>query len=129
MRFDPPLNWVPREAAEACPVGEHTIPEDAHVGLGVGAANRDPAVFADPDTWDMDRRDIRNTHLTFGYGEHFCLGATLARVEAMAALEVARTRLPDLALEPAYEFAPKGPIMMRGVSELPVTYSPPKARP
>jgi len=128
LRFDPPLNWVPREAASSCPVGEVTIPQDAHVGLGVGAANRDPAVFESPDDYDIDRHGIRNTHLTFGYGEHFCLGATLARVEAQTALEVARTRLPNLALDPDFQFAPKGPIMMRGVSELPVSFSPAKAR-
>lgn len=121
LRFDPPLNWVPRVTASVCPVGHHAVPEGSHVGLGVGAANRDPAVFDQPDVFDLDRDDIRNRHLTFGYGEHYCLGAVLARVEASTALARVMARLPGLALVPGQAFAPKGPIMMRGVAELRVT--------
>ena len=121
LRYDPPLNWVPRVAATECPFGGAQIPAGANVGLAVGAANRDPAVFENPDSFDLDRNDIRNRHLAFGYGEHYCLGAVLARVEGATALRTALDRLPGLRLAPGHEFTPKGPIMMRGVSELTVT--------
>ncbi len=126
LRIDPPLNWIPRVSAGGCPVAGHEIPDGANVGLGVGAANRDPAMFDDPDAYRLDRGDGPSRHLTFGYGEHYCIGATLARIEGQQALEVAVERLPDLALDPDYVFAPKGPVMMRGVRELPVTYTPVK---
>jgi cytochrome P450 len=129
LRYDPPLNWVPRVAAAECPLGEQTIPEGHRVALGVGIANRDPDVFDEPDEFRLDRVGIHAKHLTFGYGEHYCLGAGLARIEGRTTLETVLDLLPDLALEPGYEYAPKGPVMMRGADQLPVTYTHPETAP
>ena len=72
------------------------IPGGSHVLFGIAAANRDPAVFADPDRFDIDREN-KGT-LTFGFGMHFCVGAHLARAELATALDVVLDRLDDLQL-------------------------------
>ncbi|SBS79135.1 conserved hypothetical protein [uncultured Mycobacterium sp.] len=129
LRCDPPLYWVPRKAAADVEVAGTTIPAGALVCNAVAHANRDPGVVDRPDEWDMDRPAARNrTHLTFGFGEHFCLGSSLARLEAAIVLEVLLERLPDLALAEDYIYQPHGPLMMRGVKSMPVTFSPADAR-
>jgi cytochrome P450 len=83
----------------------------------LGAANRDPAQFPDPDRLDLARSP--NRHVAFGSGIHFCLGATLARMEAQVALGALLRRLPDLAPGDA---APtwRDTVTLRGLASLPV---------
>jgi cytochrome P450 len=81
-------------------IGGVTVPANANVLLLLGAANRDPAVFDNPDHFDIYRANARE-HLSFGHGAHFCLGAPLARLEARVVLEELSARLPQLRLEPA----------------------------
>ncbi len=84
----------------------------------LGAANRDPAVFADPDTFDMTRQP--NPHIAFGYGIHFCLGAPLARLEAPIALNALLQRMPDLRLTTDdLEWVPN---IMRGAKNIPLAF-------
>ena len=129
LRFDPPLYWVPRKAAVDADVAGVTIPAGTLVCNAVGHANRDLEGLDHPYDWDMDRPAARNrTHQTFGFGEHFCIGSSLARLEATIALEVLLDRLPDLALAPEYEYQPHGPLMMRGVKSMPVTFGPKSPR-
>jgi cytochrome P450 len=100
LRYDPPLHLFARTAAAEMVIGGVTVPAGAEVAALLGAANRDPAVFANPDTFDVGRDP--NPHLGFGAGLHFCLGAPLARIElraALAALLDHRPRL-ELAAEP-----------------------------
>ncbi|MBO3751857.1 cytochrome P450 [Streptosporangiaceae bacterium NEAU-GS5] len=79
MRWDTPLQMFERWVLEDIEVGGVRIPRGVEVALLFGSANRDPAVFPDPDRLDVGRQD--NPHISFGAGIHFCLGAPLARVE------------------------------------------------
>ncbi len=87
----------------------------------LGAVNRDPAQFADPDRLDVGRTP--NRHLAFAAGPHFCLGAALARLEAQVAFSSILRRLPDLELvttEPTY----RAHFVIRGIQELRVAFPP-----
>jgi len=87
--------------------------------LGVMSANRDPAVFANPDVVDIDRVNARS-HVGFGYGIHFCLGAALARLEAEIALEALVRRFPQMSHDPtAVRYSDA--LIGRGIAALPVT--------
>ena len=91
LRFDPPVQFDGRMCTEETVVGGYKVPYGSFVMLLLGAANRDPAKFVDPDRFDITRNDDR--HLAFGYGIHFCLGAPLARVEGEIALRTANAAL------------------------------------
>jgi hypothetical protein len=76
-------------------VAGRALPAGARVTLLLGAANRDPALFADPDRFDATRANARD-HLAFSAGIHYCLGAGLARLEAVGALRALAERFPGL---------------------------------
>ena len=85
----------------------------------IGAADRDPAQFPDPDRLDIGRAD--NRHIAFGWGIHFCLGAPLARVEGQIAINTLVRRLPKLALATeSPEF--RQSLTLRGLTSLPVAF-------
>jgi cytochrome P450 len=87
LRFEPTTRvGLPRIALEPLTFGDVTVPAGARAISMRNAANRDPAVFVQPDVFNVTRRDIR--HLSFGAGIHFCLGAMLARVELAAVFDV-----------------------------------------
>ncbi len=93
----------------------------AFVLLLLGAANRDPAQFENPDEYDITRNDDR--HISFGHGIHFCLGAPLARMEGQIALRILTQRFRDLRLltnSPPY----KEQMTLRGLESLPVAFDP-----
>jgi hypothetical protein len=102
LRYDPPVQFTSRRPAQDLEIFGKRIAREREVVLVLGAANRDPARFPDPDRLDVGRED--NPHLAFGQGIHFCLGASLARLEAQIALRALVHRFPDLELaggEPA----------------------------
>ena len=117
IRFDASLQLFERTATRDVTVCGVPVPAGAKIAALLGAANRDPAVFADPDRFDVGR--VPNPHLGFGAGIHFCLGAPLARVEVQAVLAALRTRLPGLAPATAPRRRPE--FVIRGLRELPVT--------
>ena len=120
LRYEPPVQLVPGfyVALDDIEVAGTTIPKGASVIYAVGAANRDPDRFPDPDRFDPDRRD--NEHLGFFTGIHYCFGAALARQEAQVALTELARRLDNPRLlqdPPPYRQNPT----LRGPRHLPVT--------
>ena len=96
LRFDPPVLGLYRNTTREVELHGVTIPANSKVFINYAAANRDPAVFANPDVFDP-RREIRR-NMSFGLGVHFCLGAPMARMEAEVALRVLLRRMPGLRL-------------------------------
>lgn len=94
LRLDPPVQITQRFPTVPVELGGVELPAGSFVILGLAAANRDPAVFAAPDTVDLARDP--NPHLAFGAGAHFCLGAALARLEGRIALPALYRAVPDL---------------------------------
>jgi cytochrome P450 len=97
LRYDSPVQVTVRVAATDTSVAGQSVPAGRAVVLMLGAANRDPEVFVDPDRFDVRRADARQ-HLAFSAGIHYCLGAQLARLEAAIALRTLFERFPDLEL-------------------------------
>ena len=117
LRFDSPAQFISRTAvADFEWRGGHIRTGDA-VLAGLGAANRDPAVFAAADSLDLLRRP--NPHLAFGLGTHFCPGAQLSRIEARAAITALLRRFPRLRLADADPVRRKTAVL-RGLEHLPV---------
>src|SRR5215468_6361782 len=98
-RFDSSVIAWRRKTTEAVEIGGVPVPADANLLLLLGSANRDPAVFKDPEHFDIHRQNAED-HLSLGQGVHFCLGAPLARLEARVVLEELSARLPSLRLVP-----------------------------
>jgi cytochrome P450 len=102
LRFDPSLFTWRRQAATDCEIGGVPVPAGAKLLLLIGSANHDPDAFPEPESFDIRRR-LPSHHLTFGKGIHYCLGASLARMEIAAVLEMLSQRAPTLRLAPGQE--------------------------
>jgi cytochrome P450 len=116
LRYDSPPQFVSRVVVEQCELRGTTLQAGDSVLLGIGPANRDPAVFAEPDRLDLGRTP--NPHLAFGLGTHLCPGAQLSRLEARVAIPALLARFPrlDLAGEPVR----RRTLILRGLERLPV---------
>jgi cytochrome P450 len=99
LRYDNSSQMLARTLACDVELHGNTMREGDKVALLVGAANRDERVFPDPDVYDVTR-DCKQS-LSFGYGTHFCLGASLARLEARVSLEEVMARFADYEIDPA----------------------------
>jgi cytochrome P450 len=117
IRYDSPLQLFERTAIGTTTIEDVVIEQGQKIAALLGAANRDPAVFPDPDRFDVTRAD--NPHLGFGAGIHFCVGAPLARVELQTSLRTLMRRFPRLALHETPQRRPE--FVIRGVVSLPVT--------
>ncbi|MBJ7600966.1 cytochrome P450 [Candidatus Nephthysia bennettiae] len=98
LRYESPSQHTARLAPEDLVLGGRHIRKRQAVIAVMGAANRDPARFAEPDRLDLSRQD--NRHVAFGWASHFCFGAPLARIEGHIAFGALLRRFPDLRLEP-----------------------------
>jgi len=107
LRLEPAAAVVDRYATVGTRLGGTAIQAGDQVTVSITGANRDPAVFADPDVFDVRRANAAR-HLAFAHGPHFCLGAHLARLEAQVAVGTLLARLPRLRLDPGYPSAPRG---------------------
>jgi cytochrome P450 len=119
LRFEPPTHFSIRWAAAGTEVAGTPVAKDSRVLVLLGAANRDPQRFTDPDTFDAGRD--QGHPLTFGAGAHYCLGAVLSKMEGKVALPMLLRRFPDLAL--AGDPGERTTLMLRGYESLPVTVS------
>ncbi|MGW2681305.1 cytochrome P450 family protein [Streptomyces sp. NPDC001436] len=117
-----------RYALEDVEIGGTVIPKGAVVQIALSSANRDPEKFPDPDTLDFTREGLQSSHLGFGYGPHYCLGAPLARLELEICLTALLDRFPEMVLAlptPAAGDWLKGPFpAFRGLMSLPVALDP-----
>lgn len=116
LRYEPPAQMTVREATEPVFLAGRRIETGRRIVVLLGAANRDPAVFPDPETFDPRRSP--NPHLAFSAGPHYCLGAALAQIEGQEAFSALRRRAPTLHLEG--EGGWQQTITMRGFRTLPV---------
>jgi cytochrome P450 len=121
LRYDNSTQLMARTATRDVELHGEKIRAGDKVLLLIGSANRDERVFPDPDVFDL-RRDT-SEHLSFGRGIHFCLGASLARLEARVALEEVLRRMPRYAIDPA-GLARVHSTNVRGFSAMPVSFSP-----
>jgi cytochrome P450 len=121
LRYESPVQHSFRLAKRATTIAGTTIPEGANVQLLIGAANRDPAQFRDPDQFQLNREP--NNHVAFGFGPHFCLGGRLARLEASTVLEQLIRRLPLFLLSSDHDAVAMSPsFSVRGPSRLKVQF-------
>jgi cytochrome P450 len=117
LRYDSPVQLLTRVAGADTELAGAPIPKDGIIMMSLGAANRDPRKYTDPDTFDPDRGDVG--HLSFGAGGYFCLGAALSRLEGRLAFPRLFQRFPDLAI--AAEPTRSDGLLLRGYSVIPVT--------
>jgi cytochrome P450 len=117
LRFDSALQLFERTATVPVEVAGARLEPGQRIAALLGAANRDPAVFDDPDTFRPDRDP--NPHLAFGAGLHFCLGAPLARMELAESLAMLLERMPALRL--VGEPVSRGTFVLRGFRSVTVT--------
>jgi cytochrome P450 len=125
LRLESPVQGLFRVATVDTEVGGVSIPAGSRLIVMYGSANRDEQVFRDPDQFDVTRENA-GTHLAFGYGVHYCLGAALARLEASVAAEILLDRLPNVRLVPEknrFTYTPS--FILRGLQELHLAFDPP----
>ncbi|MCZ6783253.1 MAG: cytochrome P450 [Proteobacteria bacterium] len=119
LRYDSPIQLTARVATRDCEVGGVAIRKGSIVAVLLASANRDEAQFEDPDRFDIDRPNL--AHLAFGFGNHFCIGASLARLEGAMALEMIVTRLRGMQLT-VDDVERHGSVLVRGPSSLPIRF-------
>jgi cytochrome P450 len=121
LRYDSPVQVRTRVATQDLELAGQRVATGQGLLLLLGAANRDPRVFRNPDHFDMRR--MPNHHLAFGEGPHYCLGAALARLESRVALEILLERMPRLALAPGSKIHRQPNFTLRGWASLPAVFA------
>ncbi|MDC0773116.1 cytochrome P450 [Streptomyces sp. HD] len=122
LRYDSPVQLSHRVVlADGVSIGGLPVPAGSHVVVLLGAANRDPARYDDPDRFDPHRQDIQP--LSFGGGAHYCLGALLARLEATTAFGRLLCRFPALGPAPGAAPTRRDRLFLRGHKTLPIVLS------
>lgn len=119
LRLDGPSKMSIRNAAQDFELDGHTVRTGDRIFLVTAAANRDPGKFPEPDTFDLRRTD--GTHLGFGFGAHFCIGAALARLVAGVVVSVLVSDYPGLALD-GTRLCWQPSLLNRSLTALPVRY-------
>jgi cytochrome P450 len=125
LRWTSPVTHIMRTATRDLEIRGRKIRAGERVLLWNAAANRDPEQFAEPDRFDVARTP--NDHVAFGHGEHFCLGANLARLEMRVIFEEVSRRMPDIELAGPVERLRSN--FVAGIKRMPVKFTPREARP
>lgn len=120
LRYESPSQHTARLAPEEVILGGKSIKKRQAVIAVMGAANRDPERFPDPDRLDIERPD--NRHVAFGWAAHFCFGAPLARLEGQIALATILRRLPNLSLDTTAPLEWRHNLGLRGLNALPLRF-------
>lgn len=119
LRFESPIQHTARMTAQDLELGGEQIRKRQAVISVLGAANRDPERFPDPDRFDIHRQDSR--HVAFGWASHFCFGAPLARLEAQVAFETLLREMPDAKLK-SEQITWQENLCYRGLTTLPIAF-------
>jgi cytochrome P450 len=119
LRYDGPVQMTARTAMENLEIGGRAVSKGQQVIILLGAANRDPAQFPDPDRLDITRAE--NRHIAFSHGIHYCLGAPLARVEAQITINTLLRRVPALQLKNE-DLEWREMVTLRGLKALPIVF-------
>lgn len=122
LRYRSPLQWVMRTPRREVEMHDRTLTPGKLVLAVIGSANRDARQFPDPDRFDISRAP--NSHLAFGLGPHFCLGAPLARLEAHIAVTDLLERLRGLELASKEPWPPRRALHVHGPARLPIRFEP-----
>jgi cytochrome P450 len=122
LRWEPPLLNIVRTATEDTTVAGMPVPKGAPVSVNLGAANRDPSRWSEPDRFDVFR-EVK-PHIAFAFGPHVCLGMHLARMETRVLLDTLFDRLPNLRLDPAAQDVHITGMIFRSPQSLPVRFDP-----
>jgi cytochrome P450 len=120
LRWDSAVQLISREVTRDVELHGHRIPKGDLASFAIGSANRDERHYEDPDRFDLHRAN-KGDHVSFGLGEHFCLGSHLARLETRIAVAAMLERLPDLRLDPAEACGIRG-FAFRSPDRLPVLF-------
>ncbi len=131
LRYTPPVHMIMRQPAEDVEIGGGKVPAGSTVTCLIGAAGRDERRYADPDTFDIFRDDLKSAtafsaaadHLAFALGRHFCVGALLAKAEVETGIGQLLDALPDAAIEDGFTPREQG-VFTRGLDALPVRFTP-----
>ncbi len=122
LRFDAPVHGILRVATEDVEIAGTTIPKGSIVMPRFGAANRDASKYADPDDFDITRTNA-SSHMSFGFGSHFCVGAVLAKQEMVTAFSVLFDRIDDIELaEPLANPVHRPDFWLRPLKALPIRF-------
>lgn len=131
LRYTPPVHMIMRQPAEDVELSGGVVPKGSTLTCLIGAANRDPRRFTDPDTFDIFRDDLptdtafsaASKHLAFALGRHFCVGALLARTEVEVGVNLLLDAMPDVHLDKDFVASEQG-VFTRGPATLPVRFTP-----
>jgi len=128
LRLETPTSGMWRVVKRDTEIAGVPVKAGTMLMLRYAAANRDPSRFENPDAFQPDRKNAR-THLAFGRGIHMCVGNMLSRKELAVAFEELLARLDNVALAPAAQLVWKPNMLLRGLSNLPITFSPREGAP
>lgn len=121
LRLESPTQIIQRTNTKKVVINNVTIPANSQIALSIGAANRDPKIFTNPDNFDLSRSSSKT--IAFGYGPHHCIGAALAKQEALILLEELLFTFPHLELAHSFEAKYRHSSHVRGLLKMPLCTS------